>query len=1326
LKARLIKKINKNKKNFFRENVMNTKKKLLLALVSATCLTVGAIGFTACGNNSNATSTSATTETPTIEIKDGYWYINGETTNVKAEGSKGDKGDPGTGIAGNGIKSVEKTATSEDGLTDTYTITFTNDTTFDYTVTNGAKGEATNGKDAKVVDTVTISDDGKKLTITYDDESKDIVDIPQHDHDYGTEGSVIINPTTEAQGFAVKTCEADAHNELVVLPKLVEQDVKDEDDNVVVEANIIAKADATDSNSSGKYILEDTADCKTKGDKIYTIVVDEITYSFKIDSPAKAESGAHTYTTTNGKDYTQQDPTATEKGKLTKTCTVCGKTFEYELPELSDSNILVNTREDNKYVVVNNTGTCASLGKKTYEYKISEEDSEFDGVTVTVVVDNTELQAHNYTSWVIKTEGEGTSATSKMPTATTKGMAVGTCSVCGEDDTGHTKEVELPELKDEIIVEKTADTDPDFVTGKYVLIKDTATCTAVGNKYYTYTTADGIKVYATDDDGNKTGLIIAESAAKGHDPIETIEAPAYNQGGKVTVTCSRCGVTNEFILDSFSTQDSKYTKTVVKEPTCIDNGENTYSIKLTGTLVDKTYTFNDTVLKNGHDYENGTWSIVTYPTATTPGVAKVICNTNSGHVKEDVVLPALSSDNIVTVAQNNKYTVATTEPTCTVAGYKVYTITVAFTNVNQIEVTHTFEINADNTQTGADYVIAAKGHTYNPWEITPYPSESTAGSATRTCTVCESEEGHTDTVELPAIATADGKLAAGYVKKIDEDGKVTGLKYVSGNKEISIEPSTDMDQHTSITWEVTTMPAVNVHGVAVGTCDVCGKTFTIDDLPYYDETNTTSSNPYTLIARNDATYGSLYNDPKFNITAATCDKAGKALFKYEYTTTSGKKYIIVVPIEIGALNHKYEVEVKDADKPTTAAEGTATVTCTNEEGESATTTVTLPKLTRENLNKLYTGVSLDIATDKSLCLTAATGVSANYTTKVNGADYTIELTGLTVGPLGHVYNEADWTIVAPTADTEGSITRKCSICGVEDKITLPKFTVSADNGLDGGYVIEKVVVPATCTSTGIADCYVIISGRGKVVVKGIVTPKLSTDDTHTVVTDSWGDKTCSTCGVAIERLQVGFSDITLTADGANKFQFLDSNGGLYKVILPAGVTITTAKAYYETDDVTIYDGNIFVVDPDLDVMFTLSGEAGSYRIEIVKTSFPSTTLTTAADGTQVYLEKNVATTLEVAEGVSGDYVLTIEVGMMHNRSSYKATLNGADILLKADSNGIVSAVATDEQDLEEKALTLKAGDKIVITLENDACEAVVKLVTQTTAGNDTPSTESDT
>lgn len=96
--------------------------------------------------------------TPTITIQDGVWFVNGISTGVSALGQKGDKGDPGVGIV-----SIEETSTS--GNVDTYTITFTNQTTSTFTVTNG-----TDGKDGVTpniqIGTVTTLPAGSQATAT--------------------------------------------------------------------------------------------------------------------------------------------------------------------------------------------------------------------------------------------------------------------------------------------------------------------------------------------------------------------------------------------------------------------------------------------------------------------------------------------------------------------------------------------------------------------------------------------------------------------------------------------------------------------------------------------------------------------------------------------------------------------------------------------------------------------------------------------------------------------------------------------------------------------------------------------------------------------------------------------------------------------------------------------------------------------------------------------------------------------------------------------------------------------------------------------------------
>ncbi len=91
--------------------------------------------------------------TPVITIQNGYWYIDGQTTGVLAEGIKGD--------TGNGISDISKTGT--EGLVDTYTITYTNGDTATFTVTNGAQGEqgiqGEKGEDGHTP-VITIDNDG--------------------------------------------------------------------------------------------------------------------------------------------------------------------------------------------------------------------------------------------------------------------------------------------------------------------------------------------------------------------------------------------------------------------------------------------------------------------------------------------------------------------------------------------------------------------------------------------------------------------------------------------------------------------------------------------------------------------------------------------------------------------------------------------------------------------------------------------------------------------------------------------------------------------------------------------------------------------------------------------------------------------------------------------------------------------------------------------------------------------------------------------------------------------------------------------------------------
>ena len=111
------------------------------------------------------TSTSGLEDTYTITLTDGststFKVTNGAKGDTGATGAQGPQGIQGIqgpqgpqGETGNGIDSIEKTSTS--GLVDTYTITYTDETTTTFDVTNGADGDITDVE----VDGTSVVDNG--------------------------------------------------------------------------------------------------------------------------------------------------------------------------------------------------------------------------------------------------------------------------------------------------------------------------------------------------------------------------------------------------------------------------------------------------------------------------------------------------------------------------------------------------------------------------------------------------------------------------------------------------------------------------------------------------------------------------------------------------------------------------------------------------------------------------------------------------------------------------------------------------------------------------------------------------------------------------------------------------------------------------------------------------------------------------------------------------------------------------------------------------------------------------------------------------------------
>ena len=127
------------------------------------------------------TGTSGTKQTSTLDVMNGVNGTDGKDGKNGAKGAKGDPGQDGTnGQDGIGISKIEKTKT--EGLVDTYVITFSDNSTFKYTVTNGKDGKNGTGSstgEENVIESIKVNG---VVQIIADDKSVDIT-VPTVDVD---------------------------------------------------------------------------------------------------------------------------------------------------------------------------------------------------------------------------------------------------------------------------------------------------------------------------------------------------------------------------------------------------------------------------------------------------------------------------------------------------------------------------------------------------------------------------------------------------------------------------------------------------------------------------------------------------------------------------------------------------------------------------------------------------------------------------------------------------------------------------------------------------------------------------------------------------------------------------------------------------------------------------------------------------------------------------------------------------------------------------------------------------------------------------------------
>ncbi len=130
-------------------------------------------------------------------------------------------------------------------------------------------------------------------------------------------------------------------------------------------------------------------------------------------------------------------------------------------------------------------------------------------------------------------------------------------------------------------------------------------------------------------------------------------------------------------------------------------------------------------------------------------------------------------------------------------------------------------------------VAPAAGHQYGPWEVTTYPTATTAGQADRYCTECEDNGGKgcadTTPMVLPKLDMTDADAAAFYTYAVDADVECTEIGKATFTHDFATEGQENfkfevaLAHKFSTTYEVTVAPTLTTTGTVVIDCAQCSE-----------------------------------------------------------------------------------------------------------------------------------------------------------------------------------------------------------------------------------------------------------------------------------------------------------------------------------------------------------------------------------------------------------------------------------------------------------------------------------------------------------------------
>ena len=523
------------------------------------------------------------------------------------------------------------------------------------------------------------------------------------------------------------------------------------------------------------------------------------------DPPAQV----HNYQLTSS-----QEPTCTEEGKNTYTCTDCGDTYTETTPALGHDYTAEDDGGDTVY-------TCKRCGDSYTELLPRENISLKTGQTSeTYTLEGEKTISVEGDAGIAKanlTYSEGTGAEvsySASASASVSGYTQGgyNCVISNIID-GNTSTYYWSEANQSVgmyarvdlgaevrfdAVQVSAPAHGDYCTNANVqLSSDGYNWTTIGtftssrssattNTYTVPTSVESfryIQVVITTARsywwqlseiawGSLNGSSFTRAAASGTVQTGTLTTTELSFTGVGAGTTSYVVDGVKYVIEVEENHVHSWEKTSETAPTCTADGTTTYTCSVCGN------TYTETTPATGHSYN----SVVTAPTCTDEGYTTHTCST-CGDTYTDSTVPALGHDYVETISS----------ATCTTNGVATYTCSIC-----------------GDTYTEA---IPATGHKYTATVVEPTCTED--GTTTYTCSVC----GDTYTETTPS--TGHSYTSVVTEPTCTEDGYTTYTCENCGDSYTSdVVPATGHD------YECT-----EEDGDLVYTCKNCGDTYRETSMP---------------------------------------------------------------------------------------------------------------------------------------------------------------------------------------------------------------------------------------------------------------------------------------------------------------------------------------------------------------------------------------------------------------------------------------------------------------------------------------------------------------